>query len=186
MSATTAPRRPVPPHVTNFCNAVGFPVHPGNIIDDGSVHVIEDWAYILWGAPLPMGWALQRDGEIRAWCCKASSSLSPFEHGQLNRRREVAERELLAILRSAAERGRDEARPLESSTVTLAQPSNSNGQMNGSGVNPILEAALSYAARGWPVFPLKPSEKAPATQHGFKDASIEPEVILTCSPRLVR
>ena len=34
----------------------------------------------------------------------------------------------------------------------------------------MLEAALGYAARGIPVFPLRPRSKAPATAHGFKDA----------------
>jgi predicted P-loop ATPase len=37
--------------------------------------------------------------------------------------------------------------------------------------NPRLLAALQYAKRGWAVLPCKPREKAPATQHGFKDAT---------------
>jgi hypothetical protein len=43
--------------------------------------------------------------------------------------------------------------------------------------NPHLEAALEYAAKGWPVFPLKPRKKVPATPHGLKDASVDPEQI---------
>lgn len=36
------------------------------------------------------------------------------------------------------------------------------------------EAALAYAAWGWPVFPLKSQSKQPATRHGFKDATTDP------------
>jgi len=38
-------------------------------------------------------------------------------------------------------------------------------------------AALAYAAWGWPVFPLKPHAKTPATRNGFKDATTDPERI---------
>jgi predicted P-loop ATPase len=39
----------------------------------------------------------------------------------------------------------------------------------------ILEAALAYASRGWPVFPCE--GKRPLTSHGFHDASIDPAVV---------
>ncbi len=41
----------------------------------------------------------------------------------------------------------------------------------------ILDAALSYAASGWLVFPCQPRSKVPATEHGFKDATRNPDQI---------
>jgi len=38
-------------------------------------------------------------------------------------------------------------------------------------------AALVYASWGWPVFPLKPHAKTPATRNGFKDATTNHERI---------
>jgi Bifunctional DNA primase/polymerase, N-terminal len=40
-----------------------------------------------------------------------------------------------------------------------------------------LELALTYARRGWPVFPCRPGRKEPDTPHGFKDATTDPELI---------
>ena len=37
--------------------------------------------------------------------------------------------------------------------------------------------ALTYAERGWPVFPLKHGQKTPLTLHGFKDATTDLAVI---------
>ena len=41
----------------------------------------------------------------------------------------------------------------------------------------VLSNALDYAGRGWPVFPCQPGEKAPATSHGYRDATTDPEQI---------
>jgi hypothetical protein len=41
----------------------------------------------------------------------------------------------------------------------------------------MLRAALDYAARGWPVFPLRQRTKVPATKHGYHDATTDPERI---------
>ena len=39
--------------------------------------------------------------------------------------------------------------------------------------NDMLNAALDYARRGWPVLPLVPGRKSPITTHGFKDATTD-------------
>lgn len=39
------------------------------------------------------------------------------------------------------------------------------------------EAALAYAAKGKPVFPIKPGGKTPLTPNGFKDATTDPEKV---------
>jgi hypothetical protein len=43
--------------------------------------------------------------------------------------------------------------------------------------NPVLRQALAYARRGWPVFPCQPGQKIPATAHGFRDATTDPDQI---------
>jgi hypothetical protein len=41
----------------------------------------------------------------------------------------------------------------------------------------ILRAALEYAARGWPILPIKPRGKTPITAHGLKDATTDVDVV---------
>jgi Bifunctional DNA primase/polymerase, N-terminal len=40
-----------------------------------------------------------------------------------------------------------------------------------------LQQALAYARRGWPVFPCLPSQKIPATTHGYKEATTDEQQI---------
>jgi hypothetical protein len=42
-----------------------------------------------------------------------------------------------------------------------------------------LDHALDCAARGWPVFPIKPGSKEPATRRGFHDATTDTDQITT-------
>jgi hypothetical protein len=44
--------------------------------------------------------------------------------------------------------------------------------------DPRLSAALRYAQAAWPVFPCIGGEKAPATKHGFLDATTDPDKII--------
>lgn len=41
----------------------------------------------------------------------------------------------------------------------------------------VLRQALACARRGWPVFPCQPGQKIPATAHGFRDATTDPDQI---------
>ena len=43
--------------------------------------------------------------------------------------------------------------------------------------NPVHRQALTCAERGWPVFPCQPGRKAPATPHGYLDATTDPAQI---------
>ena len=41
-----------------------------------------------------------------------------------------------------------------------------------------VDAALSYVAHCWPIFPVHPANKHPLTRHGFKDATTEIRVVI--------
>jgi hypothetical protein len=43
--------------------------------------------------------------------------------------------------------------------------------------NVTLRQALAYARRGWQVFPCLPGQKIPATAHGYRDATTDPDQI---------
>ena len=53
----------------------------------------------------------------------------------------------------------------------------SSSRANRAPGNERLEAALNYAAAGWPVFPCRVNSKEPATRNGFHDATTDPERI---------
>jgi Bifunctional DNA primase/polymerase, N-terminal len=44
-------------------------------------------------------------------------------------------------------------------------------------IDATLRQALTYASRGWPVFPCQPGQKVPSTRHGYRDATTDPERI---------
>ena len=44
-------------------------------------------------------------------------------------------------------------------------------------MNPILESALTWASKGFPVFPCSPATKRPLTPNGFKEATLDPGTI---------
>src|SRR5262249_37813500 len=43
--------------------------------------------------------------------------------------------------------------------------------------SPMVEFALDYARRGWPVFPSSPRDKAPLVGGGFNSATTDPETV---------
>jgi hypothetical protein len=52
------------------------------------------------------------------------------------------------------------------------------GKLPGTAGNPHLLAALAYSKRGWATLPCQPRDKAPATKHGFKDATTDRAAIV--------
>ena len=54
---------------------------------------------------------------------------------------------------------------------------NSIMPQNAPGVKGLLDSALKLAGKGYPVFPLLAGSKEPATKHGLKDATTDPEQI---------
>jgi putative DNA primase/helicase len=50
--------------------------------------------------------------------------------------------------------------------------------IEGQATNAVRDAAMAYAERGWPIFPLRARSKVPLTLHGFKDATTDERTIL--------
>ena len=62
-------------------------------------------------------------------------------------------------------------------TATLKEYSPIFSCSEGESNNQLMLEAMDYAASDWPVFPLVPNTKRPATEHGLKDASTDPDTI---------
>lgn len=79
-------------------------------------------------------------------------------------------RSALAVdYRAAVERGDD----AEAARLEATLDSHDRDDRNRS----LAKTALWYARRGWPVFPLRPGDKRPLTEHGVNDASTDLDVI---------
>ena len=67
----------------------------------------------------------------------------------------------------------------------VLRPFSGNGVAPASAIgNSAVAWALTCAERGWPVFPCKPGTKEPATRHGFRDATTDPDQIRSWWTRL--
>jgi hypothetical protein len=58
-------------------------------------------------------------------------------------------------------------------------PAKEGGTRDAATSVPMLAAALTYAGRGWPVFPCRAGLKEPATVHGYLDATTDAAMIRT-------
>ncbi|WP_167525714.1 VapE domain-containing protein [Cupriavidus oxalaticus] len=169
--------RQIPAHVTNFVNAVGLSVHPSEVIDDGRPRRAGKFFYVLWGLPHPMGFAMRLgQGKPNSWCSRPLQSLGSWERRQYDMREKEAKAALNNALLDSLCSASDDS--IESSGGDLKAHAQGNPLAHAPPtVNASLQAALDFAVRGWAVFPLKPEEKIPLTQHGFKDATTDPATI---------
>ena len=75
-------------------------------------------------------------------------------------------------------RASDQERPAVTQRGAAGDGSASAAAAPHRGGSPFVRAALRYAARGWPVFPLRPRGKEPLTEHGVKDATCDTATIV--------
>ena len=65
----------------------------------------------------------------------------------------------------------------QTTTATSKECSSIFSRGDGESNQQLMLEALDYAASDWPVFPLLPNTKRPATEHGLKNASTDPDTI---------
>jgi hypothetical protein len=63
--------------------------------------------------------------------------------------------------------------PFPEANITRDEPLPSDDELR----EEMLKAALDYAAKGKPIFPCRPDNKRPLTEHGFKDATCDQAII---------
>lgn len=122
---------------------------------------------------------VERGGDDDLWLEKLEVEISRIRRSRLKTRGVLRSEELRAVMREreAEDRAEDErlweaadTPPTEVTAPHEENPAEIEGKPD------MLAAALDYAGRGVPVFPVKPN-KAPYTPRGFKDATTDEATI---------